>query len=208
MRELASAILLVIELVFFQQLVPTFLQAVFAPVLRPESDRLVYCAIRRIAVCRFCGTQTRRVDLVQVLPSRRSKGGGEKRNIQFLRLTGGMEKPVVETRLAPSAPFGLMLQPFYGAKPLFMTPVIVYPLDSQTLCVPFALVLADLILLERVYVRIIIIDHWLDPMRQQPFYNSAGTGGATRVQQHFRAPLRNDNCWLFGHIGCKITKKF
>ena len=104
-----------------------------------------------------------------------------------------MEKPVVETCLAPFSSLRLVLQPFYGAKPLLMTPVVVYPLDSQTLCMPLALVLTDLILLERVYVRIIIIDHRLYPMRQQPFYNSAGTGGAARVQQHFRTPLRNDN---------------
>ena len=37
-------------------------------------------------------------------------------------------------------------------------PVIIYPLDAETLCVPLTLVLANLILRLRVDIRVVIID--------------------------------------------------
>ena len=75
-----------------------------------------------------------------------------------------------------------MLQTLHGRKPCFMavpawpavsgdSPIIVYPLYAETFRMPFGLVLADLVFLERVDVRIEIVDDGRDIMRQQPLYD-------------------------------------
>ena len=64
MAKFASAEQLVVEIVLFQQLVPTFLQTTFAPILRPEMYRLMNYTIRWIFICHLFRFKACRIHLV------------------------------------------------------------------------------------------------------------------------------------------------
>ena len=59
--KLASAVLLVVEIVFAEELVATFLKSVLAPILWPEGS----------ALHGFLGCKSGLVDLLQIFPTRR-----------------------------------------------------------------------------------------------------------------------------------------
>lgn len=99
-----------------------------------------------------------------------------------MRLLRSSRKAIIKTRLAALATLRFVLQTLHGREPCFMaipawpavsgdSPVLVYPLYAETFRMPFGLVLADLIFLERVDVRIEIVDDRRDIMRQQPLYD-------------------------------------
>jgi hypothetical protein len=66
-----------------------------------------------------------------------------------------------------------------------MVVVLVYYFQSQLLGISCTLVLAYKILLLGEDVGIAIIKHWTDIVLQHPFYDSAGTWGATAVKKNF-----------------------
>ena len=120
--------------------------------------------------------------MVKVFPTGRGKRSSEERNAEFLRLLRSSRKAIIETRLAASAALRFVLQTLHGRKPCFMaipawpavsgdSPVIIYPLYAETFRVSFGLVFADLVFLERVDVRIEIVDDGRNIMRQQPLYD-------------------------------------
>ena len=73
--------------------------------------------------------------------------------------------------------------PLIGSKEgiLHVTLAFVNPGDAERLRVAFTFVLADLVLLARVYVRIIIVDHRLYPMRYQPLHDCTRARRTTGV---------------------------
>jgi hypothetical protein len=66
-----------------------------------------------------------------------------------------------------------------------MVVVLVYYFQPQLLGISCTLVLAYKILLLGEDVGIAIIKHWTDIVLQHPFYDSAGTWGATAVKKNF-----------------------
>ena len=114
--------------------------------------------------------------MVEVFPSGRGECGSEERNVEFLCLLRSRRKPIIKTRLAALPALWFVLQTLHGREPFFMavpawpavsggSPVIVYPLYAETFRMPFGLVLADLVFLERVDVGIEIVDDGRDVMR-------------------------------------------
>ena len=67
-------------------------------------------------------------------------------------------------------------------QPGLVGPIVVYPFDAQTVCVPFGFVLANLVFLERVDIRVVVVDDGFNVMCHQPFHDRARTGGTARVQ--------------------------
>ena len=161
--ELASAVLLVIESVLLEQGVSAFLQAVFSPILRPETHFPLSVRGRGEGFFRgFSGG----IDLLQVLPSRGSKGSSKPRDTKLLCFSCSGIEAHTETPFASSAPFRFVLQTAHGFPPNVMTVVIIDPSDAESLCVPFAFVFADLVFLLRVDIGIEIVYHRLYLMCQ------------------------------------------
>ncbi len=157
---LTSAVLLVVETVFAEELVAALLKSAFAPVLCPK-ERTWHGLLRGEAS--FC-------DLVESLPSRGCKCCRKDAKSKFLRLFCSLQKSYAKTFEAPPAAFWLSLKARNSLAPCFVVVVAVYPLDVQRLCVAFALVLARLILLAWEYVRIIIEYCGLKSVCEHPFY--------------------------------------
>ena len=126
--------------------------------------------------------QTGGVYLVEVFPAGRGEGGSKERYAEFLRFFGSRQQTVIETRLAAFAAFRFVLQALHGAeprvmsmKPFLATPVIIVPDDTKRGRMALGFVLADLVLLERVDIRIKIVNNRRDMMRQQPLYDGRRT---------------------------------
>ena len=99
-RELAAAVLLIIELVFLQQLVAAILQAALAPVLVPER-----CASHRLfrqATCPFY--------LFQTLPAAGSQRRREIADAEFLCLLSRPGQSECEAQLTASSALRLSFQ--------------------------------------------------------------------------------------------------
>jgi hypothetical protein len=120
--------------------------------------------------------------LVEVFPTGRGERSSEERNAEFLCLLRSSRKAIIKTRLAALPALRFVLQTLHGREPFFMaipawpavsgdSPVVIYPLYAERLRMPFGLVLADLVFLERVDVRIEIVYDGRDIMRQQPLYD-------------------------------------
>ena len=137
--EFTSAVQLVVEGVFLEQLVAPFLQAAFAPVLFPEDGAGAGCG----------GAPSGFVDLVEVFPARGGKGGGEHPEPVQGGVAGGGGEAQGEARQAAASAFGFALQPLYVVQPGGVVVVGVH--EVQPLCRDEAdgLLLADVILLPR-----------------------------------------------------------
>ena len=160
-RELTSAILLIIKVVLFEQLITTFLQATLAPVLCPEhrSGHFGHCFLS----CPFY--------LFQTLPATGGQRGGEIAEAQLLSLTSRLGESQRETLFTAKSPFGLVLQPADVTTPCFVVVVAVNPTDAQTLGMTFALVFSNLVLLTRPDIRVIIEYGGAHAIVHQPLNN-------------------------------------
>ena len=175
-RELAAAVLLVVELILSEQLVAALLKASFAPVLRPEGH----------AREGLLSSEPRTVDLLQVLPA---AGGQRRGKTAEAPLRGRLcrrHQPQAEALLAAAAALRLLLQSADALEPLLVVVVAVNPLQPQTFGMALALLLANLILLARPDVRVIIKDGGLYVALHQPLYNSRRAGGAAGVEKNLR----------------------
>ena len=91
------------------------------------------------------------------------------------------------------ASFWFSFKPTDVLPPLLVVVVSIDPSESETLCMTFTLVLADLVLLKRIDIRIVIEYHRTDVVLHQPLDNRRGTRGTTGMQQNLSAPIWNNN---------------
>ena len=159
--ELATTILLVVEVKFFQELVAPFLQATLAPVLIPEGGAL------DSLLCQM----TSPIDLFETLPTTGSKGCREVLQSKFFRLPGSLRQTECKALLTPSAPFRFTLKATHILSPLVMIIIAINPSETETLCMAFTLVLADLIFLTGKDIGIIIEYCWANPIGEHPLHN-------------------------------------
>ena len=154
--KLATAVLLVIEVKFFQQLIPPFIKAALAPVLRPE---------RRLRHRRLC-QMTCTLNLFQTLPSAGGQCRGEIADTECLGLLRRGRQPQQETLFAASSSLRLSLQSAHILSPLLVIIVAIDPGQTQPLRMTFTLLFADLVLLPGPDIRIVIEYRWMDLMLQ------------------------------------------
>lgn len=102
-----------------------------------------------------------------------------------------------ETFLVP--PYLRTSVPPNKLQPLVVVIVAVNPTDAQRLCVPLALLLADLVLLTWPDVRVVVEDGGSHAVCHQPLHDGRRAGGAACVQQYFRTPFRNFNGSILHH---------
>ena len=186
-RKLAPAVLLVIELILLEQLVPTFLESALAPVLCPENSS-------RSSL--FCHTSCP-FYLFQTFPTTGGQRCSKIAEAEFLSLTSRLRQSQCEALFAAQSPFWLVLQPANARTPSFMVIITINPFQSQTLSMALTLVFADLIFLTRPDIGVKIVDRWTHAIRHQPFHNSRRTRCATSMQQHLVTTLWNQNSRLF-----------
>ena len=148
--ELATAVLLVVEVVFAEELVATVLKPAFTPVLSPKGD-WGFGGGDRLGGRFACNGY-----LVKTLPSGGGESGGEVFYAKTLRLARRLQEAKAETELAAASTLWLLLQSLYGREPSAVVVVGVYPSYAKALCVAFALVLAYLVFLKWEDVGIII----------------------------------------------------
>ena len=134
--------MLVVEVVFVEELVAAVLKTSFAPVLCPEGS----------AFYGLLGCQSCLGDLLKALPTGGGEGGGEVGDAKCPGLDGcGSETNAEALQTTPSA-FGLVLETLDLLKPLFMVVVTIYPRDVETVGMAFTFILADVVFLARVDV--------------------------------------------------------
>ena len=159
--ELATTILLVVEVKFFQELVAPFLQATLAPVLIPEGGAL------DSLLCQM----TSPIDLFETLPTTGCESRGEVLQPEFFRLPCRHCQTEHKALFAPFSSFGLTLKATHILSPLFMIVVAVNPRKTQTLCMSLTLVFANLIFLTGENVRIVIEYRRTNPIGEHPLDN-------------------------------------
>lgn len=172
--EFASAIQLVVEAVFFQQLVSSVLQSAFPPILFPE-----YGA--GIAVG---GPASRLEDLLQTFPPRGGEGGGKHGKAMFRSMAGRLPQPQVEALQATPAAFRLILQPLHGAQPVRMVIIGIDEVEAQRPYEAYRLVFPYLILLLRIDIGVAIEHGGADAVLQHALDDGRRARCAARVQQH------------------------
>lgn len=114
--------------------------------------------------------------LLQTLPTAGSQRSSEKSDSQFLCFPCRLNKPQREALLTASASFRLFLQSADTLPPCLMVVVSVYPANAQRLGVTLALDLADVVLIARPDVGVIIKDGGAHVVLQQPLDNGRRTG--------------------------------
>ena len=99
--ELATAIPLIIEIVFLNNSYTAFAQSTLAPVLFPPDD---------IGIVR-CGKMSSVVDLLQALPTAGGKRSGDDLDASLVSITGRIEQAHLEASQASASPLRLILHP-------------------------------------------------------------------------------------------------
>lgn len=186
-RKLTPTVLLVIELILLEQLVPAFLQSSLAPVLCPEHGSRYLS--HGFLSCPFY--------LFQTLPTTGGQCGSKIAEAKFLSLTGRFRQSQRKALLTAQSPLRLVFQPANACTPSFMVIIAINPFQPQALSMALTLVLADLIFLTRPDIGVEIEDGGTHAIRHQPFNNGRRTGCTTSMQQHLVATLRNQNSRLF-----------
>lgn len=184
LTKFTATILLIVEAIFTQELVPTVAESSLTPVLRPELSA-GHCLLRR---------QAGSSNLLKTLPPRRSQRGGEVAQPQLTGLLRRSQQPHVEALLTAAAALGLMFQSLHAAAPSLVVVVAVNPCQAETLGMAFALLLADVVLLAGPDVGIKIEDSGAHAVLQHPLHDGTGTGGTAGVEQHLgAAPFGQDD---------------
>ena len=119
-REFAAAVLLVVEVVFAEQLVTAFVETALAPVLRPEfgiGDGGL-------------GFQSGGGNLLDALPARRCQRGGKEVQALTTGFTGCCREAKLEAQAAAAAALGFALQSADAVEPLLVVVVAINPLDT------------------------------------------------------------------------------
>lgn len=186
--------MLVVEVVFAEELVAAVLKAAFSPVLRPKGDGGFGGADGLGGG--FAGSG----DLVEIFPTRGGEGGGKVLDAETLGLACRGKEAKAEAELAAAAAFGLLLKATDGVDPLPVVVVGVYPAYAKAFGMAFALVLARFVFLQWVDVGVIIIYGGAHAILQQPFDYGRRARGAAGVEQHFAAAVGNGYCRLVGFL--------
>ena len=118
--ELATAVLLIVEIIFVEQLVATILKSTLAPILCPEDGAWNSCL----------GAQTSLRDLLKTLPTGRGECGGEILQAQCFGLQGGNLQPIGEALETTTASLRFTLQSTNSLEPALMVIVAINPLES------------------------------------------------------------------------------
>jgi hypothetical protein len=169
--ELAAAVSLVVEAIFLDDLITAVLKTILTPVLIPPDDQVIWWNSFNPQSTKVDSPLTGFIDLVQGFPSRRSQSGGDDLDASPASITGCAEKTQLEAFQASASPLGLVLQTLHLRKPTFMVIIRVDDLKSERLSIAGALVLTDLVLLIRIYVRVAIIYDRSYAVLKQSLYN-------------------------------------
>lgn len=120
MGKFATAVALVVEGVFAEELVAAFLQTSLAPVARPEMG----------AGDGSFGGETCTLNLVEALPAGRGEGGGEGVDAQLHSLACCRGEAQAEAELAACPTLRFTFEAADGGAPTVMIPVVVDPRDA------------------------------------------------------------------------------
>ena len=186
--EFAAAVLLVVELVFVEELVAAVLEAGFAPVLGPEEGEGVgmrWCRIMLNGGDGLLGEETCLVDLVEALPAGGGEGGGEVGDAELLGLEGGGGETDAEALEAAGTAFGFVFESLDLLEPALVVVVAVYPTDAEAVGMAFAFVFADFVFLEGVDVGVVVEDGGTDVVLEHPLDDGGGAGGTASVEEDF-----------------------
>ena len=160
-RKFTTTILLIVESIFFQQLVSTFLQTTLPPVLCPEID----------TANSLLSSMTSTFYLLQTFPTTGGQCRSKIFDIEFCCFSCSSHQSNGKTLFTTSSTFRLTFQSTDTRTPRFMIVVIVYPFNAQRGRMTLTLLFAYLILFTRPYIGIIIVDGWAHTIRNQPFNN-------------------------------------
>ena len=186
-RILTAAVLLVIEVKFFQQLITAFIEATLAPVLRPKDSSF------DSLLCQMAGI----LYLFQTFPTRGRQRSSEVFDTEFFGFSSCNSQTERKAQFTATASLWFSFESTDVLPPMFVVVVAINPCESETLCMALTLVLADLILLKRIDIRIVIEYHRTNIVLHQPLDNRRGTRGTTGMQQNLSAPVWNNNRCFF-----------
>ena len=188
--EFAAAVLLVVEVVFAEELVAAVLESSFPPVLCPEGG----------AWDGLLGGESCLADLLEAFPAGGGEGGGEVLDAECLCLEGGGGEADAEALEASGPSFGFLFQSLYLLEPACMVVVAVYPSDAEAVGMSFAFVFADVVFLTGVDVGVEVEDGGTDVVLEHPFDDGGGAGCATGVEKDFVEPFWYLYVVLFLHL--------
>ena len=173
--ELTSAILLVVESIFFKELVSPVLQSSFSPVLFPEDG----------AGIEGGGTASCFVYLVEAFPTGRGEGSGEQAETMSRGITGGLCQAVGEALQATVTTFRFIFHALHGATPLPVVIIAVDKIKSKVAGVTDGFVFPYFVLLLGVDIGVIVEQGRADVVGKQAFDDGRRTRSTTGVQQYF-----------------------
>ena len=159
--ELAAAVLLVIETIFTDELLPALLKAAFAPVPVPP------CHIR----IKGGGISAGFVNLVQAFPSGGGKGGRDDMESVGMGIFCRAAQPQAEALQAASSALRLSFETADSLAPCIMVIVGVHDFKSEGSRIARTFVLADEVFLLRPDIGIAIEDRGTDAVLHEIFYN-------------------------------------
>ena len=189
--EFASAILLVVEIVFLQQLVSSVLQSAFPPILFPEYGAGIAGG----------GSASCLEDLLQTFPPGGGKGGGEDGKAVFRSIVCRLRQPQGEALQATATALRLILQSLHGVQPVRMVIVGIDEVEVQGRDETYRLVFPYLILLLRIDIGVAIEYGGADAVLQHALDDGRRARCAARVQQHPIVSVGRFNVW---HISLQI----
>ena len=213
--EFATAVLLVVEVVFTEQLVATFLQTALAPVLGPEKGvggmrwyRITLNSGERGGRWGdgLLGKEPSLVDLVEALPTGGGEGGGKIGDSEGLGLEGGGGETNAEALEAAGTPFGFVFKTLDLLEPGLMVVITVYPGDVEAVGMTLALILADIVFFAGVDVGVKVKDSGTDIVLEHPLHDGRGAGSTTGVEKNFVESFGNDDIVLMPFHAAKVRK--
>ena len=109
----------------------------------------------------------------------------------FMSISRRTTEPIIETLLAASPPFWLMLQPLGDTLPVLMVIIIVDEIQPVRSAITAALILSDLILLKRENIRITVENSRADTLFEHDLDYCTGTRGTARMEKDLGLSSRN-----------------
>lgn len=159
--EFAAAVLLVVEIVVFDELEAALLKAAFTPVLVPPGDIGIEGG----------GITAGFVDLVEAFPAGGGKGGGDDLEAVLMGIAGSPLKTETETLQTTATAFRFAFKALDRREPPVVVIVGIDDFKAEGLRIAAALVLPDQIFLLRPDVRVAIKDDRPYPVVHQAFYD-------------------------------------
>lgn len=182
--------MLVVEIVFAEELVAAVLESSLSPVLCPEGG----------AFDGLLGGESCLADLLEAFPAGGGEGGGEVGDAECLCLECCGGEAYAEALEASGAAFGFVFQSLDLLEPLLVVVVAVYPSDAEAVGMSLAFVLSDVVFLKGVDVGVEVEDGGTDVVLEHPFDDGGGARCAAGVEKDFVEPFRYLYVVLFLHL--------